>query len=490
MPDHLLKIRTELEAAKTVKELEALRREITNVRKQEVLGTQDYVQAAKLEVDIKNRLHGANTQAYSDNAKMKESYFTLGEELRRFYQQQRVGDRTMNEVGGTFNSFGINVSNVTQILQQAEFTVNAVGMVATRAGGGIGALGAAITSMAMPLTIAVAGLAAYAAGIKALYDNAQKAVEFHEQAMAKIAKTPGEKIDAARTARNRSARTASWSRAMTGGIMNSPAGWGVAVGGALTGQWDMFGANIDADKAMIAEEEYQDAILAGFVGPMAPSAAETGAAQSKSAEERRKAAEEYIQNLTRKKDRASKPRPFLFAPVGGLGGRQWGVKETEPKDILKAGSVDWSPLERGAMRLGGILQDELSSAFTMSFNLGDSLLGRLGTRMLDLLGNYLIGSLLSFIPGIGPLLGAGTKKMAGGGYITEPVFGIGLRTGTKHFFGEDGPERVSPMRGASGSLDPLVREIRGLRTALLGGNWVELNTAMARSNRRTRRVSF
>lgn len=83
MADEVLSLRVQLESAKTQKDLETLRRQTTEFRKAQLLGSKEFQQAARLEVDVKNKLHGLNVQAYSDNAKMKESYFQLGKDLRQ-----------------------------------------------------------------------------------------------------------------------------------------------------------------------------------------------------------------------------------------------------------------------------------------------------------------------------------------------------------------------------------------------------------------------
>ena len=38
-----------------------------------------------------------------------------------------------------------------------------------------------------------------------------------------------------------------------------------------------------------------------------------------------------------------------------------------------------------------------------------------------------------------------TRRMAGGGIITEPIFGMGLNSGRQYLMGEGGPEQVTPM---------------------------------------------
>lgn len=71
-----------MDSARTQRELEQLRQKATALRKDQVVGSQEFARAAKVEVDIKNKLHTLNVQAYSDNARIRQSYFDLGQELR------------------------------------------------------------------------------------------------------------------------------------------------------------------------------------------------------------------------------------------------------------------------------------------------------------------------------------------------------------------------------------------------------------------------
>ena len=60
------------------------------------------------------------------------------------------------------------------------------------------------------------------------------------------------------------------------------------------------------------------------------------------------------------------------------------------------------------------------------------------------------------------------RQMAGGGVLTEPVMGVGLRTGTQYTLAEQGPEAVVPMggggSGASAGMAAASRVILEIRT--------------------------
>jgi len=58
---------------------------------------------------------------------------------------------------------------------------------------------------------------------------------------------------------------------------------------------------------------------------------------------------------------------------------------------------------------------------------------------------------------------------AGGGIIDELIIGRGQRTGTKYYFGEAGPERITPLKGAGFSesnISELIDEVRGMRAEM------------------------
>jgi hypothetical protein len=70
---------------------------------------------------------------------------------------------------------------------------------------------------------------------------------------------------------------------------------------------------------------------------------------------------------------------------------------------------------------------------------------------------------------------------AEGGIIDELVIGRGQRTGTTYYFGEAGPERLTPLKGAGsdeGSISGVINEVRALRSDLRQANQaIARNTA-------------
>jgi murein DD-endopeptidase MepM/ murein hydrolase activator NlpD len=117
---------------------------------------------ARNSVILKDAKDKAIDPLTSANGRMMKSYFQTGEELRRFYREQRVGDRTMREMtqaaGGLGQMMGGDglgkvVGTLTSGFQQGEFSVNAMGIAAQSAGGKMAILGRGLMAMSVPLAI-------------------------------------------------------------------------------------------------------------------------------------------------------------------------------------------------------------------------------------------------------------------------------------------------------------------------------------------------
>lgn len=114
--------------------------------------------------------------------KMMQSYFKTGEELRRFYREQRVGDKTMREstqaitgfasmLGGSGSGLGAVVGGVASRFQEAEFAMTGLGIAAQGAGGKLAGIGTVLMANAGPIAAAVAAIA----GIVWVMTEAKKA---------------------------------------------------------------------------------------------------------------------------------------------------------------------------------------------------------------------------------------------------------------------------------------------------------------------------
>ena len=112
------------------------------------------------------------------HGKMMKSYFTLGEQLRRYYMEQRIGNRTMSEVTRTASEmgqmFGADklgsiVGNLTNQFQQMEFAISALGIAAKQGNATMQSFGAQLMAIA---PYAAAAAAAIGAGIMVI--QAQK----------------------------------------------------------------------------------------------------------------------------------------------------------------------------------------------------------------------------------------------------------------------------------------------------------------------------
>lgn len=151
MPDNELRIGVSTDG-KSINEVRALAKYWEDFAKSVTYGSKSFQIASQEAVRLKNATSQMSQALQTENAKMMKSYFSLGQQLRQFYMEQRVGDRTMREMASTAALFGVNMGGVVQITQQAEFAIHGLGMAAERAGGKLGAAGSQVLRFAGPLT--------------------------------------------------------------------------------------------------------------------------------------------------------------------------------------------------------------------------------------------------------------------------------------------------------------------------------------------------
>jgi type IV secretory pathway VirB2 component (pilin) len=170
--------------------------------------------------------------------------------------------------------------------------------------------------------------------------------------------------------------------------------------------------------------------------------------------------------------------------VGGMSGGFDVEKLNYGMDtIIDKGKIFGDTLKHGIIESTNILTQRLMQAL----NLGDSLAAKIAGSVGGSLLSAGITTGLSYIPFVGPLLSGvynATNKKAGGGWINEPVFGVGLNTRQTYAIGERGPEYVSPASSnrmgqqgrGGGMMQPIVNVYNrltptGLATTVeIGGN--------------------
>jgi hypothetical protein len=140
-------------------------------------------------VKLKGIIAGATDATVTANGKMMKSYFSTGEELRRFYREQRVGDRTMREATQAVSGFssmlggeglGKIVGSVTSRFQEMEFTMTGIGIAAQSSGGKFAGLGKTLVGLATPLAVVAAAIGLmYTVGekVSAVYERLNKALD-------------------------------------------------------------------------------------------------------------------------------------------------------------------------------------------------------------------------------------------------------------------------------------------------------------------------
>lgn len=459
MADDVVRLRVEFEGVKTQTELERLARTVRQLRKDSDLDSQKALQAGKLEADIKNKLHAANTLAYSDNAKMKESYFKLGTEIR----SMRMAS-----------------------LQ----TASALGL-------DKGALGAALSALASPGGILAGAVTAGALWVKNLHDQAMEATAATlaiDKYSAKLATFKKEKLAlggpqqevagllfAAKTPEEQAKILGERVRGYEAQGYDKPLG--AMTNLTLLGKAKMYGRQADylRDKAALRELQKQE-----------PES------------EMRLRIEAQAYDRDRKRTRFY-PTQRAFRSIGGRG---TGTEEFPGVDTgqlamdemnaafaamneadRKAAEVSegMMRIKDAAMEAGQAIESSIVGALTKALGVGNDLAGQLLGIALRLGIGLAVGAITGGV-GAGAVVGGGTMLAAKGGIIPEPVFGIG-KSGRGYIFGEAGPERVTPMVGRhAGGGDSMAMAVRQLAHAVSNGVWRVQGTELVYATNAGQRV--
>lgn len=318
-----------------------------------------------------------------------------GEQLREFYREQRVGDRTMREGVSTIQMFsgvlGTDISNgvgaATAAFQQAEFAVNGAGIAAQSAGGKFAGLGAAITGAAGALS----GLAALGIGEFMLFQHLADNIERSNNELRKLRGETEKMIEAP-----------FWKR-MLAKMAGSP-NVGLSFFGAL--------ATADIDVAKRLFEEQHKIVLDEIVV--------TGERKKQTKEIEKQA---QIQGV----DRSGKltklaPAGISARKLGGAIGSSLAPLEAI-KQPLKEGAKEINVFENAfngaASRMSNTIGQSLGQGFTDAFGIGHTLLGQFVndfiSQIASIASNFLLSQLFSFIPGLGGASSFLGGAISGGG---------------------------------------------------------------------------
>jgi regulator of replication initiation timing len=179
------------EGKMTYAELNKLAKEYGNsVKNNFIPGTKEAAIAAGNLTKILNEQSRAKKELLSDDGKIRDSYFKIGEELRRFYREQRVGDRTMREatqavsgLGAMLGDSGLGkiIGTTTQRFQEMEFATNGLGIALKSAGGAAAGFGTSLIAVGG----IIAGIAAAIGGLIYLHDEEKKRIEALNDAILK-----------------------------------------------------------------------------------------------------------------------------------------------------------------------------------------------------------------------------------------------------------------------------------------------------------------
>lgn len=426
--------------------------------------------------------------------KNQRAYFDLGREMRQWFIQQRAGDRVMREFGQTTTMLGsmmgagglTSVVNTAQgAFQQMQFSAVALGKSFENAGGKLEGLGKMLVGSAGIIGGAVAAISVMIMLLKEMKDTteaAKTATNDWLETLVKVGKIRGQGLVDLRKAQLESTKKEGpdisfWKALLAKG------GFGAAEFQRAVAVWlkdveEKTKAVEDAEKSLQDSrgDSFDQWIEDGnFVLEQQKLLQQAMNEESKlrvkeidawwdlhdaiQAANDAKAAgyelreQKLRENEDRRRER-NRPPAFTYGEMGEMildkgdevaeavsgTGHSKLFKEMEAtRDSAKSFTDD---LSSGIMNA----TQGLTQGFIKAFNLGEGLLGQFAASMLATFAQIgtkaLIGNVLSMIPGLGFLSAVG---FAEGGILTEPVVGVGVKSGRVHTFAERGPESFSPM---------------------------------------------
>jgi len=418
------------------------------------------------------------------NARLMKSYFTLGEELRRFYREQRVGNRTMSELTQTFGQFGTMlgidgiggvVGTATGAFQQMEFAVTAAGLAAQRGTGIIATLGSRIVALAGPLAATAAGVSLLVLAMKeadAITKRLNEALDENARLLREAGKITSEQYVKSLDRQIATLRAKEISPSFWASLLGRQSMLNDALEKMIQRDNEILKLEILRNK----EQEKNNANAEKQLTIVKKIADE----EEKRWQAYRKAWTEGIRvtgteilpadELLRGRAAISMARPGVagetitdagFAiPIGedriAKGGKAVEAMREEMEKVSSLGKDFGDSVERGMQNATAILAE----GFIRAFNLGDSLIARFGAGLLSAVTQAFAAKaakgLFDVLFGIGAVAAApatgGTSLIPAvttivsrqrGGWIHEPVAGIGMRSRSIYTIAETGSEYVS-----------------------------------------------
>jgi regulator of replication initiation timing len=441
-----LNIQVKVEGA-SINQIKAAIKEVDALKNAAKGGSAEFNKLSAESARLRTALGEMQKQSFSANAKMKESYFSTGEELRRFYREQRLGDRTMREGVQTLQVFGSMLGEgvggaagkAAGLFQQAEFAVNGLGIAAAGAKGKVSSFGQGLLSIAKPLTatIALLGAVAYQLDSLAKREKAATAALFESEfTLGKISKQKyyeGLKTqlkELLERSEEIKKKRDFWAAA---GFKLIPSLFGIS-------EADIIETKLAANKLReeIKKFEAEGIVLGEIIA--------TG----------RRVDNVPSVNINRGLPTRMAPKGISAKALGGAIAGSGGVLSPITTTIKDA-KDDVTEFERAALsslsNIRGSIDQNIGQAFAENFGIAHTLFGSfisdMASKLFQFGASEAIRGIFSFIPAVGGFLNK-ILPFANGGTIYEPVIGRGLRSGSMYSIAERGPEHITPMSGPRG----------------------------------------
>jgi len=400
----------------------------------------------------------------------------VSDKLRQFYREQRVGDRTMREGVSTIQMFsgvlGGDIANgvgaAANAFQQAEFTVNGLGIAAQSAGGKIATLGTSILAISAPITVAAAAMSGGILLMNSMKEETKdldKAIYDLRVQLGLISKADqwAELQRRLEELKDKQAET-TWKDAFTFGLSGGDPKVAEEVRANARKRREK--ELLELQKEIEAFKKANELVLDEVVS--------TGKSETeKEYKEQIAEIEKYIKAVQEMRMLAISTWKKKPEPLRGVKEPKTPETVTEFTEGEKAVARFEQVASRAMGNVGNTIGNTIGRGFVDAFGIAHTLLGQFIEEILAGLAKIAIEravfALLDFaFPGAGTALNV-VVPHASGGMLYNPIVGVDTVTGRIHTFAERGPERVIPtgqlsrdasMRGG-GDMQPIVVNVHG-----------------------------